>query len=280
LPLVKAVAFASKRRVPDWAVVILLGVIEGITEFLPISSTGHLLLAEHGLHDLFGIEQQSDLFNVVIQGGAVLAVVLLFTKRLRQLIFHWREPESRGYLVKLGAAFLLTAAGGLVLKALDMKLPKESAPVAWATLIGGVLFIGLEAWLKDRPRVETVTWTMALAVGAGQLLAAVFPGLSRSGSTILMALALGLSRPAATEFSFLLGIPTLLSAGGLEIVNHLRHPAPEALNVGLLALGSVVAAVTAFVSVKWLLRFVQAHTFVGFGWYRIVVGALILWLTH
>lgn len=255
---------------PDWLAVVILGIIEGVTEFLPVSSTGHLLIAEHWL------PKQSDLFNVVIQSGAVLAVLAVFTQRVRQLATGWRETETRDYLMKLGGAFLLTSVGGLVLKKLDFELPEKVQPVAWATLIGGVLILGLERWLKGRAATTEIAWRVALLVGVGQLIAAVFPGASRSGTTILMALALGVGRPAATEFSFLLGIPTLLAAGALKVVSELKDNGTAGEDWGLVALGTVVSAVTAFAVVKWLLRFVQSHTFTGFGWYRIALGAALL----
>ncbi len=254
---------------PDWIATVLLGVVEGLTEFLPVSSTGHLLITEH----LIG-RKQSDLFNVVIQCGAVLAVLLVFYQRLKDLSLHWRQPRSQDYILKLLVCFFLTGLGGLVLKYAGLELPEEAAPVAWATLIGGIIILVVEFWLRGASLGDEVTWRIAIAVAAAQLLAAVFPGTSRSGATILMALGLGLNRPAATEFSFLIGIPTLLSAGALQIFSAIR--AGQATDWGMLLLGCVVAAVTAFISVKWLLRFVQSHTFVGFGWYRIALGVLIL----
>lgn len=255
---------------PDWIAVICLGMIEGITEFLPVSSTGHLLLAEHWL------PRQSDLFNTVIQCGAVLAVLIIFTERLKQLLFRWQEPGTRDYVLKLAAAFVITGVGGVLLKKYGLKLPKEVGPVAGATLLGGILFLVVEQWLRSRALGNQVTWRIAIAVGLAQLVAAVFPGASRSGMTILAALVLGLNRPLATEFSFLVGIPTLLSAGGLEIASALRHSPADPIHWKMLLLGSFVAALTAFVSVKWLLRFIQSHTFAGFAWYRIAVGVLIL----
>lgn len=256
----------------DWLAVIGLGIIEGITEFLPVSSTGHLLIAQHWL------PSQSDLFNVVIQCGAVLAVVLIFKERVTQMIFHWQEPANRDFLLKLTAAFMITGVGGVLMKMAHFKLPKEAAPVAWATLIGGILFLVVERWLRGRQLSASITWSVAVAAGLAQLLAAVFPGTSRAGATILIMLALGLNRVAATEFSFLLGIPTLLAAGALEIYGALKHPATAHESWGLILLASLVAAVTAFAAVKWLLRFVQSHTFIGFGWYRIGLGVLILLL--
>ena len=254
---------------PDWLAVIVLGIVEGITEFLPISSTGHLLLVDEWLG-----RHSSILFVTVVQCGAVLAVILAFWSRVVQLAVGWRDPKLRDYILKLAVAFGITALGGLILKKLNFELPEKAAPVAWATLIGGVLIIAIESKLRDKPLREEVTWTIAVLAGVAQLLAAVFPGTSRSGATILMALALGLKRPQAAEFSFLLGVPTLLAAGGLHIAFALQQG--QTVDWPMVFLGVVVSGITAFIAVKWLLRFVQSHTFVAFGWYRIVLGVLIL----
>ena len=173
---------------PDWIAAILLGIIEGITEFLPISSTAHLLLAEHALRI-----RESDLFNIVIQSGAVLAVLPLFPERLRQFAFQWREKATQDYALKILFAFALTGIGGFIWDKLGHKLPKELGPVAWALLIGGIGFVAVELWLRGRPLKNEVTWAVALAVGLGQLWAAIFPGTSRSGATILLCLMLGLT---------------------------------------------------------------------------------------
>lgn len=257
---------------PAWLAVTILGVIEGVTEFLPISSTGHLLLVENA----GWVSRQSDLFNITIQSGAALAVLLAFGGRLRDLLARRHEPAARAYLGKLGLAFGITGVGGLAIKGLGFGLPKETAPIAWATLIGGVAILGVEWALRARPSVSHVSWAMAAAVGLGQLLAAVFPGTSRSAATILIIMLLGLSRPVATEFSFLVGVPTLLAAGGLEMLQALRHPAGPPTDWGLLALGTAVSAVTAFIAVRWLLRWIQTHRFVPFGWYRVALGLVLL----
>ncbi|HEY7254497.1 MAG TPA: undecaprenyl-diphosphate phosphatase [Methylomirabilota bacterium] len=258
---------------PAWLSVVILGVIEGITEFLPISSTGHLLLVENA--NL--VSRQSDLFNITIQSGAAVAVLAVFGGRLRDLLARVTEPDARDYLLKLLLAFVITGVGGLVVKRLGFTLPKEIAPIAWATLVGGVVIIAIERGLRGRRSLRRdVTWAVAVAVGLAQLLAAVFPGTSRSAATIMIAMLLGLARPAATEFSFLVGVPTLLAAGGLETVQALRHPAGPPTEWGLLALGTLVSAVTAFVVVRWLLRWVQTHDFVAFGWYRIALGLVML----
>lgn len=259
---------------PDWLAAIFLGIIEGLTEFLPVSSTGHLLIAENsGL-----LPKQSDLFNVVIQSGAVLAVLLAFSKRAGDLVRNWSTPENKDYLAKLIVAFGITGAGGLVIKKLGLQLPEEVAPIAWATLIGGFVILAVETWVKKRTPTSTITWTIAIAVAVAQLTAAVFPGTSRSGACILFALALGLSRPIATEFSFLVGVPTLLAAGGLKIVSAISKGTAGQEKWSLVVIATLAAAVSAFIVVKWLMRFVQTHTLVVFGWYRILLGAaLLIW---
>ena len=263
-----------------WFIVVVLGFIEGLTEFIPVSSTGHLLIAEHLLHLDRGSFFRSDLFNVVIQAGAVLAVLPLFKDRLAMLS-RWREPASQTLIARIGTAFFITCVGGFILEKKHFKLPEEVQPVALALIIGGVLFVAVETLLRGRKPAEGISWAVALTIGFAQLIAAVFPGSSRSGSTILFALILGAARPAATEFSFLVGIPTMLAASGLKIFKALHHPASDAVPTdwGMLAVASIVAAVVSFIAVKWLLRYVQSHTFVGFGVYRIAVGiALLLWL--
>ena len=257
---------------PDWIAVILLGMVEGITEFLPISSTGHLLIAEHWLRI-----HQSDLFNVVIQSGAVLAVIPLFHQRFHQVLFQWREKATQTYAAQIVLAVALTGGPGYVLEKKGFKLPEQLAPVAWALLIGGIGFVGVEAWLRGKTLNDQVTWTMAVAVGFGQIVAAVFPGASRSGTTILLCLLLGLARPAATEFCFIVGIPTMLAASSLKIFKAMHHPPPGTVpeHWGMVLLGFVVAAVVSFIAVKWLLRYVQTHTFTAFGWYRIGLAVLI-----
>ena len=255
-----------------WLVVVLLGIIEGLTEFVPVSSTGHLLLAEQWL------PKQSELFNVVIQSGAMLALLPIFSRRLREMIFNFNEPENRDLVLKLSAAFLITGVGGLLMKKFGFMLPHDPMPIAWATLVGGFVILGVERWLKGRELPDRITWGIALAVGVGQLIAASFPGSSRSGTTIIMALIIGLNRPKATEFSFLLGIPTMFAAGAFEMHHELKHASAGAPHEswGLLLLGTTVSAVVAFVVVKWLIRFVQGHTFNGFAIYRLVMGAAML----
>jgi undecaprenyl-diphosphatase len=256
---------------PAWLVATLLGFIEGLTEFIPVSSTGHLLIAEHWL------PRQSDLFNIVVQSGAVLAVLPLFGRRLAMLA-QWRDPRSRDLLAKIVVAFFITGVGGLILDKLKFKLPDEVGPVAWALILGGLAFIVVERWLSGRTQVHEITWKVAIAVALAQLLAAIFPGTSRSGATILFALILGTDRVLATEFSFLVGIPTLLSAAAYKIFKAFHKAGPEGVGEdwAMLGLASLVAAIVSFIAVKWLLRYVQTHTFTGFGFYRIVAGVVLL----
>jgi undecaprenyl-diphosphatase len=261
----------------DWLAAIVLGVVEGITEFLPVSSTGHLLIVEKFL-DADSPFLKSEFFNVGIQSGAVLAVLMNFKDRVQGFARTWQQPETLDYLLKLFGAFCLTAVGGLILKKLGMRLPESVGPVAWATLIGGVLFLAVERWLRGKPSSEQITWTIAFAIGAAQLVAAAFPGASRSGTTILIALILGLGRLRAIEFSFLLGVPTLIAAGGLSAVKHVAKQGLGSVDWVLFALGFVTATITAFITVKWLLKFVQTRTFEAFGWYRIVLGIALLLL--
>ena len=250
----------------------LLGLIEGITEFLPISSTGHLLIAEHWLG------ARSELFNVAIQAGAILASVLVFWPRLTALLRDIRLPESRDYLGKLALAFAITAAGGFIAKKLGVALPETVAPVAGALIVGGVVMLLIERLVATRTTATAATWRVAMVVGCGQLVAAVFPGTSRSAASIFAAMLAGMnSRPAATEFSFLVGIPTMFAATGYEFLK-LRGNAGASAHEDwpALAVAFVVATVVAYLAVRWLLRYLQTHRFTAFAWYRIAAGVVLL----
>ncbi len=263
-------------ELPAWVAVIILGLIEGITEFLPISSTGHLLIPQN----LGWLPRQSDLFSIVIQSGAVIAVIAVFADRVKRLATTLGDPETRDYLAKLATAFIVTAVGGVLIKKLDIGLPETVPPVAWATFIGAFVIFGVEAWRKNHIGHEHIGWDVAVAVGLAQILAAVFPGTSRSGASILIAMAIGAARPAATEFSFLVGVPTLMAAGAFQTLSVIKDGEAGNESWSMIALGTLVSAVSAFIVVKWLIRFVQSHSFNGFAWYRLVMGAaLILWVS-
>jgi undecaprenyl-diphosphatase len=246
-----------------------LSVIEGITEFLPISSTGHLLIAEQWLG------KRSELFNVGIQAGAILAVMFIYWHRLLTLFLGSRDPKNRDYLLKLIVAFLITAIGGFIATKHNFKLPETVKPIAWAMLIGGVAILVIERLLANRPLVTDVTWRVAICVGLAQIVAGMLPGTSRSAATIFAAMLAGLtSRPAATEFAFLVGIPTMFAATGYELLKVRSQAADEDWTA--LAIGFVVSGIVAFVAVKWLLRYIQSHRFTVFAWYRIALGLGLL----
>jgi undecaprenyl-diphosphatase len=249
---------------------ILLGIIEGITEFLPISSTGHLLIAEHWLG------ARSETFNVVIQAGAILAVTLLYRWRILELLTGLGQRETRDYALKLLVAFLITAGLGFAVTRLGFKLPERITPVAWALLLGGIWMLAAEWLAAKKPGRAHVTWTVAILVGLAQVVAAIFPGTSRSAATIFVAMLAGTgNRPAATEFAFLVGIPTMFAASGYELLKQAKAGAVHE-DWTALAIAFVIAMVTAFVAVNWLLGYIRNHRFTAFAIYRIVLGAALL----
>lgn len=275
----------------DLLAALLLGIIEGITEFLPISSTGHLLIAQHWLG------HRSDLFNIAIQAGAILAVVLIYRRRLWGLLnaFIGRDMHApydplgidispaaaRRYGFKLLVAFGVTAVGGVIVKKLGWELPDSVRPIAWALIIGAIWMVVAEQIAARRAAREGVkseiSWTTAVLVGAAQIVAGVFPGTSRSAATIFIALVSGTtSRSAATEFAFLVGIPTMFAATAWELVSMLRHGGLGQEDWAALAVAFVASTVTAFISVKWLLRYIQSHRFTAFAVYRMVLGVALL----
>jgi undecaprenyl-diphosphatase len=250
---------------------LILGFVEGITEFLPVSSTGHLLIAEHWLG------ARSELFTVAIQVGAILAVIVIYWRRLLDLVLRFGRPENRDYFLKLAGSFLITGAGGFVAKKLGVQLPESIAPVAWALAIGGVLILVIERLLASAAPNETVTWKVAIWVAIGQIVAAVFPGTSRSAAAIFAAMLAGqTSRPAAAEFAFLVGIPTMLAAAGYDLLKALHADGAGGEDWAGLAVAFVASAVVAFASVKWLLVYIRSHRFTVFAWYRIALGAALL----
>lgn len=259
----------------DLLAALLLGIIEGITEFLPISSTGHLLIAERWLG------HRSDLFNIAIQAGAILAVVAIYRQRLWSLLLGFRQRENLDYALKLGVAFGVTAVGGLLVKKLGWTLPDAVRPIAWALILGAAWMLAAEHFAARRAAAlgerTTITWTVAVLVGLAQIAAGVFPGTSRSAATIFVALLAGTtSRVAATEFAFLVGIPTMFAATGYELLGVWKDGGAAGEDWTALAVAFVASAITAFVAVKWLLRYIQSHRFTAFAVYRLVLGAALL----
>ncbi|MDR2240436.1 MAG: undecaprenyl-diphosphate phosphatase [Zoogloeaceae bacterium] len=252
---------------------LILGIVEGLTEFLPISSTGHLILAG----DLLGFnDERGRLFMIVIQTGAILAVCWEYRARLGRVargLGH--DAEARRFVVNLAIAFLPLALLGLAFgKAIKAHL-FQPVPVALAFIVGG----GVILWAERRRhavRVETVDdmgWRDALLLGLAQAFALI-PGTSRSGATIIGGLLCGLSRKAATEFSFFLAVPTLFAATAYELVKerHLLHFG----DAGMWAVGFAASFVSAFLCVRWLLRYISSHDFTLFAWYRIAFGFIVL----
>ncbi|UPG85873.1 undecaprenyl-diphosphate phosphatase [Luteibacter aegosomatis] len=258
----------------DFISAILLGIVEGITEFLPISSTGHLLIAERWLG------ARSDLFNVAIQAGAILAVTFIYWRTLWSFVLNWRRPETRDYVAKLAVAFLITAVLGLIATKLGFKLPETITPIAWALIIGGVWMMAAEKLAAKHPERTAVTWRVAILVGLAQMVAGIFPGTSRSASTIFVAMLAGTNnRAAATEFAFLVGIPTMYAATGYELLKTFSHGGAAGEDWTGLAVAFVVSTLVAFAAVKWLLGYIRSHRFTPFAIYRIALGvALLLFL--
>jgi len=253
---------------------LLLGIVEGVSEFLPVSSTGHLLIAQHWLG------ARSDFFNILIQAGAILAVTLVLRQRIWSLATGFRVRESRDYALKLMAAFAVTALVGLPVRLAGWELPETITPVAWALLLGGVWMLLAERVAERRGgNGADVTWTVAVLVGLAQVVAGVFPGTSRSAAAIFIAMLAGLgSRPAAAEFVFLLGIPTMFAASGYALVELVSSGETGNERWDEVAVAFVAASVTGFVVVRWLLGYVKRHRFTGFALYRIALGAaLLLW---
>lgn len=255
----------------DYINAAILGVIEGITEFLPISSTGHLIIAEQWLG------ARSDLFNIVIQAGAILAVTFIYWRRLLDLLLGWQDPENRAYLFKLIVAFLITAVLGLIVKKLGFSLPETVEPIAWALIIGGIWMIFAEWAAARRPPHKEITWLVAILVGIAQIVAGVFPGTSRSGATIFVAMLAGTgNRAAATEFAFLVGIPTMYAASAFELLKTFKDGGAAGEDWGALIVAFVVSTIVAFVAVKWLLSYIRSHRFTAFAIYRIILGVVLL----
>lgn len=252
--------------------IILLGIIEGLTEFLPISSTGHLIIAQQ-----LGLGERSDVFNVVIQAGAISAVALIYWRRIAALIVGCHIPENRDYALKLSAAFLVTVALGVLVKKFGIELPDSTKPVAIALIVGGFWILWAEWYTAKKPPRTEVSWFSAVIVGLAQIVAAIFPGTSRSGAGIFAAMLAGTtSRAAAADFVFLVGIPTMYAASAKKIWDAYQEGLIQQESWGEIALGFAVAMATAFVVVRWLLGYIKAHKFTGFAIYRILLGIVLL----
>jgi undecaprenyl-diphosphatase len=264
---------------------IIMGLVEGFTEFLPISSTGHLILAG-SLLDFRGEVSKDvmEVFEIVIQAGAILAVCWEYRARIASVSSGlFSERKAQLFVLKLLIAFLPLALIGLALgKAIKAALFKP-VPVALAFIVGGVIILLVERRARTNPiavRVDSVDGMSlldAFKVGCAQA-CALIPGTSRSGATIIGGMLSGLSRKAATEFSFFLAIPTLLCATVYELYK--ARALLSAQDVPLFGLGTVAAFVSAFLCVRWLLRYISSHDFTFFAWYRIAFGLLVIASAH
>ena len=252
---------------------VVLGIVEGLTEFLPISSTGHLILAG----DLLGFnDERGKLFDIVIQTGAMLAIVWEYRARFsRVLAGLLRDPAAQRFVLNLAVAFMPAAVLGLAFGKLIKAYLFKPVPVALAFIVGGIVIL----WVERRPRtpsvasVDDMTWKDALKVGFAQAFALI-PGTSRSGATIVGGMLFGLSRRAATEFSFFLAVPTLMAAGAYDLFKN--RALLDSGDLGLFGVGAATAFASAFLCVRWLLRYITSHDFTLFAWYRIVFGGAVL----
>jgi undecaprenyl-diphosphatase len=256
---------------------LIMGLVEGFTEFLPISSTGHLILAG-SLLDFTG--EKVKVFEIAIQAGAILAVMWEYRARIASVLSGLTsDARQQKFVVNLIVAFLPAALLGLLFnKAIKAKL-FAPVPVALAFIVGALVILWAERRHKTLPaasRIETVddmTLVDALKVGCAQAFALI-PGTSRSGATIIGGMLFGLSRKAATEFSFFLAIPTLLAATAYSVIK--ERALLSSADLPLFGIGGVAAFVSAFLCVRWLLRYISSHDFTAFAWYRIVFGLVIL----
>ena len=254
---------------------IVLGLVEGATEFIPVSSTGHLILVQNWL----GLEgdRKWNAFIIFIQLGAILAVLWFYRQKFLGLLRNWRtDPAAKRLAVNLVIATIPAAVVGLPTEDWIEAHLFKPFPVALALVAGGIAILLIERTVK-RPSVESVDdipVKKALGVGVFQVLAILFPGISRSGATIMGGLTLGLSRTAATEFSFFLAIPAMFGASIIKMGDVAE--VMTASDVPVFAVGFVVAFVSALVVIRALLAFVSRNTFAGFAWYRIVFGIILI----
>jgi undecaprenyl-diphosphatase len=267
----------------SYLIAVILGIVEGLTEFLPISSTGHLIVAG----DLLGYHsEKAKVFEIVIQTGAMLAIVWEYRRRFfRMAQGAFGDPLAQRFIRNLLIAFIPAGVMGLLFNSLIKSYLFFAVPVALAFIIGGMIIL----WVERKPgagqfarvdrvvNVDDMTWQDALKVGIAQTFALI-PGTSRSGATIIGGMLFGLSRKVATEFSFFLAVPTLMAAGGYSLIKH--RALLSADDIGFFAVGSLTAFVSAFICVRWLLRYIATHDFTVFAWYRIAFGLVILATSH
>lgn len=253
--------------------VLILGIVEGLTEFLPISSTGHLIL----VGDLLGFnDERGKIFEIVIQTGAMFAIIWEYRARFTHVIRRiGTEAAAQRFVANIAIAFVPAAVLGLLFASRIKAALFKPVPVAIAFIVGALVILWAER-RKHRITIESVDdmrWSDALKVGFAQAFALI-PGTSRSGATIIGGLLFGLSRRAATEFSFFLAVPTLIAAGGYDLLKN--RALFDVHDLGEFGVGMAAAFISAFLCVRWLLRYIATHDFSAFAWYRIVFGAIVL----
>ena len=252
----------------------IMGIVEGLTEFLPISSTGHLILAGH----LLGLQGERDkVFEIAIQTGAILAVIIVYWQKIRStLVALPSQDEAQRFSLNVLVAFIPAVVLGLGLGKLIKEHLFTPGVVATTFILGGFIILWAEGRRHPTVRVhevEQMRWTDALKLGLVQCLALV-PGTSRSGATIIGGMLLGLSRKAATDFSFYLAIPTLIGAGVYSLYKERASLGTE--DIPMFLVGLVFSFVSAWLCVRWLLRYISTHDFKPFAWYRIAFGIVVL----
>ena len=252
---------------------LVLGIVEGLTEFLPISSTGHLILAA----DLLGFnDEKGKVFEIVIQTGAMLAVVWHYRVRFAGVLAGlFSDAKAQRFAINVIIAFIPAAVLGLLFGKYIKAALFKPVPVAIAFIVGAFVIL----WAERRQHavrvheVDDMTWLDALKVGFAQAFALI-PGTSRSGATIIGGMLFGLSRKAATEFSFFLAVPTLVAAGVYDLYKN--RGLLDVHDIGLFGIGLVTSFIAAFLCIRWLLRYIASHDFTIFAWYRIVFGVIVL----
>lgn len=263
----------------DLLTIILLGIVEGVTEFLPVSSTGHLILAGA----LLGFKgEASGTFEIVIQLGAILSVIVLYWRRFWDVFVGLgrRDPRAIAFTRNVALAFLPSAVIGLIVYKMVKAMLESPMTVAVALVVGGIAILVIERLVRA-PKVtdvEQMSWKVALGIGIIQCLAMI-PGVSRSGATIMGALGLGVDRKTAAEFSFFLAVPTMLAASAYDLYKNAESIGSDGWLA--IAIGFVVSFVVALLVIRWFLGIVTRHGFTPFAWYRIVAGGIaIVWLSQ
>ena len=269
---------------------IILGIVEGITEWLPVSSTGHLILVDEFLH-LNMSDDFKEMFDVVIQLGAILAVVVIYWKQLWPVnCKNNPKPLAKSGFgaclrkdilqmwCKIIAACIPAAVIGLLFDDVFTALFYNATTVAIMLIVVGIAFIFIERWNKNRTpsinSIDKMSYKIVLMIGVFQLIAAIFPGTSRSGATIIGALLLGVSRKAAAEFTFFLAVPVMAGASLLKLVKH--GFAFNGMELAVLLTGMVTAFIVSIIIIRFLMQYIRKHDFTVFGWYRIALGILVL----